>query len=178
MKCSIFIFAIISFVIAQDFCCQQHLLSIVGSGKISIDPDIAIFSLYASANGKTSKEALSKVNSIIQKATGILLAFGLPKANYSTSSINLYPQYNYSQDGFAILIRQQASISLSITTGNLDSKNKVGALYSALSGLNNISISGLTFDTSNKALAFKQARKEAVADARFKAEQYAQLGCR
>lgn len=105
MKYSIFIFAIISLVIAQDSCCQQQALSIVGSGKVSIDPDIATFTLYASANGKTSKEALSKTNSIIQKATGILLAFGLPKSNYSTSSINLYPQYNYT-NGFAILIGQ------------------------------------------------------------------------
>jgi uncharacterized protein YggE len=60
----------------------------------------------------------------------------------------------------------------------LNSKNKLGALYSSLSGLNNISISGLTFDTSNKGAAFKRARKEAVADARLKAEQYAKLGCR
>jgi uncharacterized protein YggE len=47
-----------------------------------------------------------------------------------------------------------------------------------LSELNNLTISGLTFDTSNKGAALKLARKAAVADARYKAEQYTQLGCR
>ena len=159
MKLIITVLAIIALTIAQDSCCSQNALSIVGSGRVSVNPDIATFTLYASENGKTSAEALSKVNAVIQKATAILTTFGLPKANYSTSSINLYPQYNYTQGGFAILIGQQASLSLSITAGNLDRKNKVGTIYSALSAVNNISISGLTFDTSNKAAAFKLARK-------------------
>lgn len=180
MNNNILIFTFITLfviTIAQDSCCQQQALSIVGSGRVSIDPDIATFTVYATANGKTSSEALSKVNGIIQKATGILQPFGLPRTNYSTSSINLYPQYNYT-GGFSILIGQKASVSLKITAGNLNSRNIVGSLYSALSVLNDISISGLTFDTSNRALALKQARKAAVADARFKADQYVQLGCR
>jgi len=38
-----------------------------------------------------------------------------------------------------------------------------------------ISISGLTFDVSNKTLAEKQARTAAISDARNKANQYAKL---
>jgi len=178
MKYTILIFAFIALVISQESCCRLQTLSVQGNGRVSIDPDIASLTLYANADGKTSAEALSKVNGIIQKATVILQTFGLPKANYTTSSINLNPQYNYTQSGYAILIGQQASVSLTVTTGNLNSKNRVGALYTALSNINNISISGLTFDTSNKAVAFRRARKEAVADARSKAEQYVRLGLR
>jgi hypothetical protein len=106
MKLTLVIFTIIALATSQDSCCLQNVLSIVGNGKVSVDPDIATFTIYISRNGKTSSEALSKVNAIVQKATGILTAFGLPKANYSTSSINLYPQYNYTQSGLAILIGQ------------------------------------------------------------------------
>jgi len=164
--------------IAQEACCKLQTLTVTGNGRVSIDPDIASFTLNANAQGKTSSEALSKVNGIIQRASTILANFGLPKANYTTSELNLNPVYNYTQAGFAILIGQQASLSLKVTSGNINSKNRVGDLYTALAEINNISISGLTFDTSNRAAAVRRARKEAVADARSKAEQYVRLGQR
>ena len=152
------IFAFIFLAIAQNSCCELNTLSIVGSSRVSTNPDLASFTIYASANGKTSKEALSRVNTIIQKSSGILDAYGLPKANYSTSSLNLYPQYNYT-NGFSVLIGQQASLSMKVTIGKLNSKNKVGSIYNALSVVNNITISGLTFDIADKSAAFKLARK-------------------
>ena len=74
--------------------------------------------------------------------------------DYSTSSLNLYPQYNYT-NGFSVLIGQQASLSMKVTIGKLNYKNKVGSIYNALSEVNNITISGLTFDIADKSAAFK-----------------------
>lgn len=49
---------------AQAPCCQNNILSIVGTGSVSSDPDTAQFTVSASAFGKTSAIALSNVNSI------------------------------------------------------------------------------------------------------------------
>jgi uncharacterized protein YggE len=161
---------------AQNACCQNNVLSIIGAGTVSSDPDIGQFTVSATAFGTTSALALSSVNAIISQVSGILAAKGLPKANYTTSAINLYPQYNYTTDGIAILIGQQASESLSVTVGNLNqNKQLIGQIITALSNVNNITISGLTFSNSNTDLVNRLARKAAVADAVAKAKQYSTL---
>ncbi len=52
---------------AQTPCCQNNVLSIVGAGSISADPDIAQFTVSANAFGKTSAVALSNVNTIMNQ---------------------------------------------------------------------------------------------------------------
>lgn len=163
--------------LAQTPCCQNNILSIVGAGSVSSTPDIAQFTISATAFGKTSAIALSNVNGIISQVSTVLANKGLPKANYTTSGINLSPQYNYTDNGIAVLIGQQAWQSLSVTVGNLvQNKPLLGVIITALSNINNITISGLTFTTSNTALVNRLARKAAVADALAKAKQYAALG--
>lgn len=163
--------------LTQAPCCQNNILSIVGAGSVSSSPDIAQFAVSVTVFGKTSAIALSNVNSIINQVSAVLAAKGLPKANYTTSGINLSPQYNYTDNGVAVLIGQQAEQSLSVTVGNLiQNKPLLSLIVTALSNINNITISGLTFTISNTALVNRLARKAAVADALAKAKQYATLG--
>ncbi len=172
----ILILALLVLYNAQAPCCQNNVLSIVGAGSVSSDPDIAQFTVSASAFGKTSAIALSSVNSIINQVTAALAARGLPKGNYSTSSINLSPQYNYTESGVALIIGQQAYSSLSVTVGSLNqNKALIGQIITSLANINNITISGLTFSNSNTDLVNRLARKAAVADALAKAKQYTSL---
>jgi len=164
---------------AQNNCCDLNTLTIAGAGAVEVDPDIAQFSVYASDFGTTSAIALSNVNKIINKVTTILSNKGVPVSNYSTTSINIYPQYNYTTSGITILIGQQASISLQVTIGNLvANKQIIGQIVTDISAVNNITISGLTFSNSNSDLAYRQARKSAVSDALSKASQYCSLSGR
>ena len=77
-----------------------------------------------------------------------------------------------------ILTGQRAAQTLSIIIRRLSNPNQIGNLITALSQINNITISGLTFDLTNKTVAEKQARGAAVADARNKAIQYSKLSNR
>lgn len=160
----------------QTACCDKNVLSIIGAGTVSTDPDIAQFTVSATITKKTSSLALSAVNGIINQISSILSVKGLPKANYTTQGISLTPQYNYTKDNVAILIGQQASQSLSVTVGNLlQNKLLISQIYTALSSVNNITISGLTFSCSNTDLANRLARSAAVSDAVAKAKQYSSL---
>ncbi len=76
----------------------------------------------------------------------------------------------------AVIIGQQAYKSLSVTIGNLNqNKPLIGQIIVALSNINNITVSGLTFSNSNTDLVNRLARKAAVADALAKAKQYSTL---
>jgi uncharacterized protein YggE len=164
---------------AQNACCDLNTLSLSGAGAVSVDPDIAQFTVYATSFGSTSAVALSKVNSLIVQVSTILTSKGIPTANFSTSGINLYPQYNYTDAGVAVLIGQQASISLQVTVGSINlNKQLVGQLVTDISAVNNISLSGISFSNSNTDLAYRQARKAAVSDAVAKANQYSTLSGR
>lgn len=174
MKLVLFILGLV-LINAQNTCCDKYTLSVIGAGTISIDPDIAQFTVTATVTKKTTSTALSTVNDIISQVSSILTAKGIPKANYTTQGISLYPQYDYSNN-VAILTGQQASQILSVTVGNLiQSKQLIGQIITALSTVNNITISGLSFSNSNLDLINRQARSAAVADALSKGKQYSGL---
>jgi uncharacterized protein YggE len=108
----------------------------------------------------------------------VLQTAGLPLANYTTSSINLYPQYDYS-NSTTVLVGQQATQSLKVTLGNLNTnRNTLSQLATSLGSINNITITDFSFENSDTALAHRQARLAAVNDARSKASQYISLSGR
>jgi uncharacterized protein YggE len=160
---------------AQNSCCDKNVLSVIGAGTVSTAPDIGQFTVTANTYKKTTASALSSANDLISQVSAILSAKGLPKSNYTTQGISLYPQYDYSSN-VAVLTGQQASLTLSVTVGNLtQNKQLIGQIITALSSVNNITISGISFSNSNPDLANRLARSAAVADALAKAKQYSCL---
>lgn len=145
----ILLFIGLALINAQNACCDKNSISVIGAGTVSTDPDIAQFTVTATITRKTTALALSGVNDVINQVSQILSARGLPRANYTTQGISLYPQYDYSNN-VAVLSGQQASQSLSVTVGNLLSNRQlIGQIITALSNVNNITISGLSFSNSN-----------------------------
>lgn len=92
-------------------CCDAKTLAISGAATVKITPNHVSFTVTATSYGKTSLLALSNMNGLISQASSVLQAAGLPTGNYTTSSINLYPQYEYS-NSMTVLVGQQASQSL------------------------------------------------------------------
>jgi uncharacterized protein YggE len=170
------IFFILS--VSSYSCCDSNTLYVTGAATIQVAPDLATFTVSAIGFGRTSILALSNVNSILSQATRVLQTAGLPLANYTTSSINLYPQYDYS-NSTTVLVGQQATQSLKVTLGNLNTnRNTLSQLATSLGSINNITITDFSFENSDTALAYRQARLAAVNDARSKASQYISLSGR
>ncbi|CAM6001345.1 unnamed protein product [Sphagnum balticum] len=166
--------ALILLASSQDSC-LLNTVSIIGAGQVKVNPDTATFIITVNGEGLNSAQALSNVNTIIAKVTSILKANGIPSANYSTSSISLNPNYNYSS-GNAVLVDQAASQSLTVTIGSLSSSQTLlGNLLTSLGNVNNITIGSLTFLNGNTDSAYSQARQAAFQDAQNKANQYANL---
>ncbi len=139
--------AVLLFSSVQAYdCCDANTIDIIGSGSVEVKPDIATFSVSAEGFGKTSSSALANVNKLINQAMNVLKNYGLPTSNYTTSSINLSPQYNYT-GSLTVLIGQQASQTLKVTIGNLPTAgaNLLGKIATSLANLNNLTVSGFSF---------------------------------
>lgn len=108
----------------------------------------------------------------------MLSSLNLTDVNITTAYIYLYPVYNYT-NGTSYIIGQQASLGLRVVVGNLnETKDLLGEVATNLSAVNNISLSGFSFQNSDTTQAYRLARFAAVADAQSKFLQYVMLSGR
>ena len=118
------------------------------------------------------------MNTVINQAQSVLNSLNLSDFNVTTAYIYLYPVYNYT-NGISYVIGQQASLGLRVVVGNLNvTKDLLGSVASNLSTVNNISLSGFSFQNSDTTQAYRSARFAAVADAQSKFLQYVMLSGR
>jgi uncharacterized protein YggE len=108
------------------------------------------------------------VNTVIIQAENVLTSLNSSDINITTAYIYLYPVYNYT-NGTSYVIGQQASVGLRVVVGNLNvTKDLLGDVAGNLSVVNNISLSGFSFQNSDTTQAYRLARFAAVADAQSK----------
>ena len=149
---------------------ESGKISVTGSAEISVRPDMATFTVTATAIRDTTDEARIAVSSMINKAAGILEAdFGIPSEDISTTYISAYPEYRWNE-GEQVLIGQKANESISVTVHDIEA---LGDIYTKLMGINGIEISDVSLDKEDKSAELEKARIDAVLDARTKAETYA-----
>lgn len=99
---------LIALTLSQPNCCQVNTISTTGNGQVNVAPDIATISVGVSETAATTIAALSKANAKISQLTTLLASSSIPTTDYSTSSISINPQYDYT-NGSAVLTGQSAS---------------------------------------------------------------------
>lgn len=104
----------------------------------------------------------------------ILTQYNIPSANIQTSSLTLGPDYNYA-NGSQVLIGQRAAQSFTIRVRNIGNGSIIGSIVDAATNIQNISVSGLTFDINNKTSLLGTANRNAWDDAFAKAAELASL---
>lgn len=156
-------------------CCNDNTISVSGNGEVKVKPDFATITVNVEDTQPTTSAALSNVNSKIDEIISILRRNNIDTKDYSTSSFNIRPQYDFSS-GERILTGQTASQGLTVTIRSLDASGSViGTLVRAFGQINGVQINGVRFDQSDKTLGLKQARKAAYDAAQAKAQEYAKL---
>ena len=157
---------------------QQHqqcrLITVSGAGKASAVPDTAILNIGVSALANTSVSALSQMNTKARQLLTILSQYNIPTANIQTSSLSLQPQYNYT-NGTQQLLGQMSSQTFSVKIFNIGNGSIVGSIVDAATNIQNITVSGLSFDIRNKTSLSGTSNKNAWDDAYDKATQQANL---
>lgn len=149
----------------------EKLVSVSGEATIAVAPDSAIIRVGVSSVGKSAREA-SEANA--RQMTAVLAAIrqsGVEDRDVQTSQLSLQPQYDPNRAGTARLTGFLAGNQVSIKVRDIGKLAPV--LDSAIAAGAN-EMSGIEFVVSEQSRMLDRARGEAIADARRKAELYAQ----
>lgn len=138
-------------------------ITVTGNGTVDATPDQASFDFGVTTNGATAAEALNRNASEAQAIVDALKQAGVDSSDVQTTQVSLWPQT--SNDGREIT-GYQASNSVQVTAA----LGKAGALVDAAvaAGANNVD--GPNLDTADKSSLYDQALKQALGDAKGKAQ--------
>jgi hypothetical protein len=146
-------------------------LSVNGSARITLTPDIAYISTGVHTESENAQEAVASNTTQAQKVIDALKALGLDDKDIQTTNFNVYPSQQYDNEGRPTVLKFMVDNTVYVTLRDL---SKVGEALAASvdAGANNIY--GIQFDVEDKTAALSEARKAAVADAKRQAEELAQ----
>jgi uncharacterized protein YggE len=148
----------------------DKLVTVTGEATVAAAPDAAQIRIGVSSQGKTARAA-SDAN--VKDMTVVLAAIkesGVADRDIQTTSLSLQPQYDPNKTGGARLIGFQANNQVTIKVRDIGQLPNI--LDRAISAGAN-EMSGIEFVVSEQSKLLDKARTEAIADARRKAELYA-----
>jgi uncharacterized protein len=146
------------------------ILDVSATGKTSRVPDIATIRAGVVTQSVNAAGALSENAQRMARVIAALKAAGIADRDLSTASVALSPQYRYQDNQPPVITGYQASNSVSVTFRDI---KKSGAVLDALvkEGANQIDGPNMAIDKPDAAL--DEARTDAIARARARAELYA-----
>ena len=141
-------------------------LSVTGNGTVLVESDLAIVTVGVQETSKDVLEAQSTVNEKIAAIKQALLDTGVEESEINTDSINIYANYDYS-DNTEVIVGYTARNSLSVRTTDMDN---VGSLIDASFAAGANTLDNVQFTVQDDTQAREQALTMAVEDARRKAD--------
>jgi uncharacterized protein YggE len=151
---------------------NSRYITVTGVGTSTVTADAVRFFASVSVVAKSNKEALGSASKSATAVRGALRDNGIATKDIKTSSLTVYPEYNYTQDRGQELLGYRATQSFTVVIRKAD---KAGAVIDAAvtAGGDAIQLNGISPFLLNGAAATEKAREAAVADARARANSYA-----
>ena len=148
----------------------QRTVSVSATGSVAAEPDIARVTAGVVAEGDTAKEAIARNSAAMAKVVAALKSAGISPKDLQTTSLNVDPRYTQAKDGRPARIsgyRVSNEVRLTVR----DVKKLGDVLDEAIeAGANRIN--RISFDVAKAETVKDEARKEAMANARRRAELY------
>jgi uncharacterized protein YggE len=145
-------------------------ISVTGEATVSVPPDLAQVDAGVTSDAKTAREASDANNAAMGKVLLALKGAGIEEKDYQTSRLSLQPQYPANRSGPSPIVGYRASNRVTIRVRDV---TKIANVIDTLVGAGANDIGGINFMVSQASKLLDDARKQAVADARRKAEIYA-----
>ena len=148
-------------------------ISVTGQGKAAAPPDMAVIQTGVITQRTTATEALSANNEAMGNILSVLEKHEVAPKDVQTSRFNVSPAYKRDDRG-----RRQPEIVGYRVTNQVQVKVRnlpdLGKVLDALVRAGSNEVSGVSFGIADPTGVLNQARKRAIADARSRAELYAQ----
>jgi hypothetical protein len=99
----------------------NRTLSVNGSGKVFLTPDIAYITIGVHTEGATATEAVSDNNEQTQAVISALQSAGIAEKDMQTNNFSIYPQQQYDDQGKPTgEVRYSVDNSVMVTVRNID----------------------------------------------------------
>jgi uncharacterized protein YggE len=171
MSLSRFLFALVGGVLVLASAqASEKTVTVTGEATVGVAPDTAIIRIGVSSQEKTAREAGEANAKQMTLVLAAIKAGGIAERDIQTSRLSLQPQYDPNKGGTARLTGFQATNQVTVRLRDIDILPAV--LDRAISAGAN-EMSGIEFMVSEQSKLLDQARDDAMADARRKAELYA-----
>lgn len=145
----------------------RNVISVNGSGEISIKPDMATLYIGVRTEGKTAAEAqklnaqrMTKLNTLLKQT------WGIADKDIQTNQFYVQPNYNYTEKEGQQLIGYVATHTLSVKYRDL---SKVGELLDAATNAGANSVDNIQFSVEDTQPYEEQVIAKALANAQMKA---------
>ncbi len=163
---------LISAVKAEEL---ERTIAVSGTGSVSAVPDVAVVHAGVVTQSRNAGEALNANNAAMENIFSTLKQFGIEDKHIQTSGFGIHPEYDrsnkLSKSNQYKIIGYQVNNQLQIKIHKLAI---FGDVLDALVRVGSNQISGVSFTNDNIDALMNEARKLAVADAKARAELYAQ----
>jgi uncharacterized protein YggE len=148
----------------------MRTLTVTGSGKAFLTPDIANISIGVHSENEDAAAAVASNNEQTQQVMAALDGFQIDPKDIQTTNFSIFPRQDYDTEGKPTTITFVVDNTVYVTLRDIEQVGEV--LDSAVQAGAN-SISGIQFDVEDKNAALSEARQAAVADAQLQAEELA-----
>jgi uncharacterized protein YggE len=158
-----------------DISSQQEGLWVTGEGKITVTPDLATLYLGVEAKADTVAEAQSQAAEAMDNVMTALTDNGVVKDDIQTQYFNISQLTRWDDEK-----NEEVVIGYDVTnmvTAKIRDMDKVGTIIDAVAkaGGDYIRVNNLAFSVEDPSKYYEEVRQEAMADAKAKAEQLAEL---
>lgn len=154
---------------------MMRSISITGHGEVRAVPDLAVVSIGVTTQAGTAREALDGNTKSMKLLLDTLKKAGIDVRDMATSNFSVGPRLDYGNNTGqpAKVVGYDVNNMVTVTVRKIDD---LGELLDVAVSTGSNTINGISFSVSKPDGMLTEARKEAVADARSKAETYAKAG--
>ncbi|HEY93965.1 MAG TPA: SIMPL domain-containing protein [Dehalococcoidia bacterium] len=158
-----------------NFSSQQNGIWVTGQGEVSVEPDIAVLSLGIESEGKSVAAARDRAAAAMNDVMDTLSSNGVADKDIQTQYFNIQQVRRWDRETEEeVVTGYRVTNTVTVTIRDIE---KVGTIIDAVTdaGGDLTRINGINFSIDDPDEYYEEARKEAVADAKKKAEQLAKL---
>ena len=158
-----------------DLNSQQEGIWVNGEGKVTVSPDIATLSLGVEAQAATVAEAQSQAAEAMNQVMTALTDNGVEEKDIQTQYFNIEQVTSWDKDtGEEIVAGYRVTNTVTAKIREIDKASSIIDAVAAAGG-DFTRINSIDFSVDDPSPYCDEARQEAMADARAKAEQLAEL---
>ena len=149
----------------------ERTVSVSASGSVAVEPDIAQISAGVVTEADSAKDAIGRNSAVMSKLIDGLKAAGIAAKDIQTKTLNIEPRYTLPKDGRAATINGYRVLNqVRLTVREV---KRLGEILDQAIALGANQINSIAFDVSKMETLKDEARKQAMENARRRAELYA-----